>query len=93
MIQAAHLSVNRLENLGSLLQAKDDILLYKSKLHIRRQLFQLFELRIRLGQQRFLVLFTPQRQQGFLLVASGEHLLRDIGLLVGQDSDASLVLM
>jgi hypothetical protein len=41
MLYTAHLSMNLLQHLGSLLQSKQDILLYKRKLDVGRQLLEL----------------------------------------------------
>lgn len=93
MLQAAHLLVYVLQHLCALLQAKDDVLLYLRKLDARRQLLQLLQLRVRLGQQRLLVLFAPQREQRLGLVALGQHLLGNVRLLVRQNRYAPLVLV
>lgn len=93
VLNPAHLRVDLLEHLGTLLEAEDDVLLYEGELDVGRELLQLLELRVRLDQQRLLVLLAPQGEEGALLVALGEHLLGDLRLLVGEDGDAALVLV
>ena len=93
MVYAAHLLVDLLQDLGALLEAEDDVLLDLRELDARRQLLELLQLRVRLGQQRLLVLLAPQRQQRLLLVALGEHLLRDGRLAVCQAGDVALVVV
>lgn len=59
IIDAAHLGMDFLENLAALLQAKDDVLLDLGELDVARQLLELLELRVRLREQRLLVLLAP----------------------------------
>lgn len=93
VLDAAHLAVNLLQDFGALLQAKDDVLLDLRKLDARRQLLELLELRVRLGEEALLVFFAAQGEQGARLVALGQHLAGNVGLLVGEDGDAALVLL
>lgn len=93
VLNTTHFDMDLLQNLSTLLQTKHDILLYLRKLDIGREFLQLLELRIRLFEERLLVLFAPEGQQRALLVALGQHLSRDVRLLVGEDGDASLVLV
>lgn len=93
MLNAAHLGVNLRQHFRALLQAKHDVLLDLRKLDAGRQPLQLLQLRIRLGQQRLLVLLAPQRQQRPLLVALGQHLLGNVRFLIREDGDAALVLV
>ena len=92
MLEPAHLAVDFLQDLGALLQSKHHILLYEGKLDVGRQLLQLQQLRVRLGEQRLLELFAAQRQQRARPVALGQQLARSLGLAVCEDGDALLVL-
>ena len=93
MFNDAHLGMDLLEDPSSLLQTKQNILLYLGELDLGRQPLQLLQLRVRLGQERLLILFAPQGEERSFLVALGEHLPRNIRLLVRQNGDAPLVLM
>lgn len=93
VLYAAHLGVYLLEDLCALLQAEDDVLLYLRELDVGRQLLELLQLAVSLGEQRLLVLLAAQGEQGALLVALGQHLLGDLGLAVGEDGYAPLVLV
>lgn len=93
MLYAAHLGMYLLEHLCSLLQAKDDVLLDLGELDVGGQLLELLQLAVCLGEERLLVLLAAEGEQGALLVALGQHLLGDLGLAVGEDSYAPLVLV
>lgn len=93
MLYAAHLGMYLLEHLCSLLQAKDDVLLDLGELDVGRQLLELLQLAVCLGEERLLVLLAAEGEQGALLVALGQHLLGDLGLAVGEDGYAPLVLV
>ena len=93
MLEAAHLGVDLFQDLGALLQAEQDILLYEGELDARGELLELLELGVGFGEQRLLVLFAAQRKEGPLLVAPGKRLARDLGFSVRQDGDAALVLV
>ncbi|RBQ80867.1 hypothetical protein VDGD_21129 [Verticillium dahliae] len=92
-LNAAHLGLDILEHARALLQPEHDVLLYERELDVGRQVLQLGELGVRLGEQGLLVLLAAQGEQGLVLVALGEHLLCDGRLLVGQEGDALLVLV
>lgn len=93
MLKPAHFGVYLLEHLGALLQAEDNVLLYLRELDIGRQLLELFELAVGLGEKGLLVLLPAKCEESALLVALCEHLPRDFGLAVREHGDASLVLM
>jgi len=83
VLYPSHLGVDLLEHPRPLLQPEYHILLYQRKLHARRQLLKLLELGVRLGEERFLVLFASEGEERAFLVASSEHLARDLRFLVG----------
>jgi len=49
MLDAAHLLVYLLQHLCALLQTKDNVLLYESKLYATSELLELVQLGVRLG--------------------------------------------
>lgn len=83
MLDATHLGVDLLEHAGALLEAVDDVLLDEGELDVAGELLQLGELGVRLDEELLLVLLAAQGEEGALLVAGGEHLARDVRLLVG----------
>lgn len=93
VLEPAHLGMDLLEDLGALLQAEDDVLLDLGELDARGEALELLELGVGLGEQGLLVLLLAQGGEGALLVALREHLPRDVGLAVGEDGDAPLVLV
>lgn len=93
VVEAAHLAVDLLQDAGALAQAVDDVLLDEGELDGARQLLQLGQLRVRLGQQLLLVLLAPQGQERPRLVPRRRHPPRHLRLLVCQDCDAPLVLV
>lgn len=93
LVNAPHLRVYLAQDLGALLQTEDDVLLDLGELDARRQLLELLELGVRLGQQGLLIFLAAQGQQGLLLVAFGNHLAGDVRLLVGENGDTPLVLV
>lgn len=93
VLDAAHLGVDLLQDLGALLQAEHDVLLDHGELDGRGELLELFELGVRLLEEGLLVLFPAEGEEGALLVALCEHLLRDGSFLIREDSDAALVLV
>jgi hypothetical protein len=93
VLDATHLGVDLLEDLGPLLQPEDDVLLDEGELDARDEAFELLELGVRLLQQRLLVFFAAEGEEGARLVAGRQHLLGDGRLLVRQDRDALLVLV
>ena len=93
VLYAAHLLVDLLQHRSTLLQAKQNILLHKCKFHVARQLLELSQLRVRLGQQRFLVLLAPEcefRTGGITLCKT---LFGYLLLAARQDGNALLVLV
>lgn len=93
MLNAAHLGVYLLQNLGTLLQAKYNILLDHGELDGGGEFLELLELGVRLLEEGLLVLFAAEGEEGAWLVALCEHLLRDGGFLICQDGDAALILV
>lgn len=93
MLNAPHLLVYLREHLGTLLQTEYDILLYQRELDARCEFLELFQLRVGLGEERFLVFLAAEGEQGALLVAGCEHLFGDFGFFGGEEGDASLVLV
>jgi hypothetical protein len=93
MLYPSHLGVDVVQHLGALLQPKHHVPLYQRELDAGGELLELLELGVRLGQQRLLVLLPAQRQKRPFPVALGQHLLRNVRLLVCQDGDAPLVLV
>jgi hypothetical protein len=93
VLDAAHLGVDLAQHARALLQAEHDVLLDQRELDARRQLLELRQLRVRLGEERLLVLLAAQGEQRALLVVLREHGARDGGFAVGQDGDAPLVLV
>jgi len=85
--------MNLLQHRCPLLQPKHDILLHQRKLDVVRQDLQLRELLVRLAQQRLLILFPAQREEGFRFVILAKAFARDLGLAAGYDSNLALVLM
>lgn len=92
-LDAAHFGVDLLQDLGALRQAEEDIFLYEGELDVGREVLQLGELGIRLGEERLLELLAAEGEEGAVLVALGQELTGGGGLPVGQDGDALLVLL
>jgi hypothetical protein len=92
LLDASNLSVNVHQHLGTLLQARQDILLDLCDLDVRGELLNLQELAIGLRLQRLLVLAFAKRKFGTSLVAIGQCAARGFGLLVHEDIDSLLVL-
>ena len=93
MLDPAHLGVDLLEHARPLLQAKDNVLLDQRELDGGRQLLELLQLPVRLGQERLLVLLAAQGEESAFLVVLGEHFPRDGGFSVREHGDAPLVLV
>lgn len=93
VLDAAHLGVDLLEHLCTLLQSKQDVFLDESKLDAGGELLELLQLAVCLGEERFLVLLASEGEEGAFLVALGEHLFCYLGLAVGQDGYTLLVLV
>lgn len=92
MLDAAHLGVDLLEDAGALLQAEDDVLLDQGELDAARELLELGQLGVRLGQELLLVLLAAQGEERALLVARRQHPTRHVCFLVCQDADSFVVL-
>lgn len=91
--QAAHLFLDRLQDIRPLLQPKKDILLHERKLYPARQLLQLLQLRVRLRQQRLLVFLAAKSEEGAATVVTRETFFRNRGFAVCKDGYPLLILM
>lgn len=60
VVYAAHLGVDLLEDSCALLQAEDDVLLDLRKLDVGRELLELFQLGVRLGEEGLLVFLAAE---------------------------------
>jgi hypothetical protein len=93
MLNTTHLRVNLLQHLSPLLQTEYHVFLDQCEFDAGREFFELLELGVCLGEQRFLVFLAPEGKECALLVVLEEHLLGDGGFAIRENGDAPLVLV
>ena len=76
-----------------MLQPKQHILLYQCELNLARQLLQLCELTVGLGEERFLVFLASESEKGSPPIIARKAFFCDRSFAVGEDGDAFLVLV